>query len=176
MAAPDPNVTKLDTAQLKALGALANLRGMRKQSQYVFLGLPLYSIALGPDVAKGEWRGHARGVFALGDVATGLIAVGGMAMGGIALGGLALGLVTFGGLSIAVVLAVGGAAIGPIACGGGALGIVAIGGAVAGYYAAGGVAYGSYVIDAMRQSSEAIEFFSRWPMLHWLEMIPAGRR
>jgi hypothetical protein len=176
MAAPDPNVTRLDSAQLKALSMLANLRGVRKQSEYVFLGLPLYSIALGPDLAKGEWRGHAKGVFALGDVATGLIAVGGMAMGGVAIGGLALGLLTFGGLSVAVLLAVGGAAIGTVACGGGALGIVAIGGAVAGYYAAGGVAYGSYVIDAMRQSSEAIEFFSRWPMLQWLEMIPAARR
>ncbi|HKE42453.1 MAG TPA: hypothetical protein VKG21_21700 [Casimicrobiaceae bacterium] len=54
--------------------------------------------------------------------------------------------------------------------------MIAVGGAVAGYYAAGGVAHASYVIDAIRHISEAIEFFSRWPMLHWLEMIPAARR
>ena len=91
MAAPDPNATKIDSAQLKALSALATLRGVRKQSEYDFLGLPLYSIAFGPDLAKGEWRGRAKGVFALGDVATGLIAIGGAVAGYYAAGGVAYG-------------------------------------------------------------------------------------
>ncbi|HXX85024.1 MAG TPA: hypothetical protein VEN29_13705 [Casimicrobiaceae bacterium] len=175
MALPNPNQTKLDSEQLKALAALANIKARRKQSEFVFLGLPLYSIAFGPDFAKGELRGHAKGVFAFGDIATGVFAFGGVAMGGVAFGGLALGLITFGGLSVGLFLALGGAAIGTIACGGGALGVVAVGGAAAGYYAAGGAAYGAYVLDAMRQSPEAIEFFSQWNFLQ-LFGVPQLRR
>ena len=48
---------KLDSAQLAQLQAMASAfarKGIRKQSEYVFLGLPLYSIARGPDLSKGE--------------------------------------------------------------------------------------------------------------------------
>ena len=173
MAMREPDQTKLDSAQLQALAAF---RGVRKQSEYVFLGLPLYSIATGPDLAKGEMRGHARGVLAIGDTATGIIAIGGFAMGGIALGGVALGLVAVGGFALGLLLALGGAAIGTVALGGGALGWVAIGGAAAGYYAAGGAAYGAYIVDAMHRSPEAIAFFSRWEILQWLVPILGPRR
>jgi len=176
MALPHPGQTKLDNAQLTALAALARFKGTRKQSEFVFLGLPLYSIAFGPDLEKGELRGHAKGVFAFGDMATGVVAFGGLAMGVLAFGGLALGLFTFGGLSIGLFIALGGAAIGTIACGGAALGVVAAGGAAAGYYAAGGAAYGTYVLDAMRQSPEAVEFFSQWNVLEWLGLVPKLRR
>jgi hypothetical protein len=173
MALPHLNQTKLDSAQL---AALARFKGTRKQSEFVFLGLPLYSIAFGPDFEKGELRGHAKGVFAFGDVATGVFAFGGLAIGIFAFGGLALGLFTFGGLSIGLFIAVGGAAIGTIAFGGGALGVVAVGGAAAGYYAAGGAAYGTYVLDALRQNPEAIEFFSQWNVLEWLGLVPILQR
>ena len=166
MAIREPDQTNLDSAQLQALAqTLGKIRGVRKQSEYVFLGLPLYSIALGPDLAKGEMRGHAKGVLAIGDTATGIVAFGGFAMGVIAVGGLAFGLITVGGFSIGVLLAVGGAAIGTVAGGGAALGWVAIGGAAAGHYAAAGAAYGTYVIDAMQRSPEAVAFFSQWPIL-----------
>jgi hypothetical protein len=167
MALPNLNQAKLDSDQLKALAALANFKARRKRSEFVFLGLPLYSIAFGPDFSRGEMRGHAKGFFAFGDVATGVLAFGGVAIGGVAFGALALGLMAFGGLSVGLFLALGGAAIGTIALGGGALGVVALGGAAAGYYAAGGAAYGAYVLDAMHQSREAIEFFSQWNFLHW---------
>lgn len=173
MAMREPDQLKPDTAQLQALAAF---RGVRKQSEYVFLGLPLYSIAVGPDLAKGEVRGHARGVLAIGDTATGVVAFGGFAMGVIAVGGLALGLVSLGGLSIGVLLALGGAAIGGVAFGGAALGAVAIGGAAAGYYVAAGAGYGVYVIDAMHRSREAVEFFSEWPILQLFGPIPWSRR
>ena len=177
MAMPGSDQTKLSDAQLQSLAAFAaRFRGVRKQSEYVFLGLPLYSIARGPDPEKGELRGHARGVFALGDTATGIVAVGGFAVGAIAIGGVAMGLVTLGGFSLGLLLAIGGAAIGAVASGGAALGFVAIGGAAAGYYAAGGAAYGAYVLDAMYRSPEAIEFFSRWWILGSLGPIPRLRR
>jgi len=171
-----PDLSHLDNAQVKMLAALAGFKGVRRKSEYEFLGLPLYSIAFGPDFAKGELRGRATGVVAFGDVATGIIAVGGLARGGIAIGGLAVGLVALGGLSVGLLLALGGAAIGSIAFGGAALGVVAVGGAALGYYAAGGAAYGAYVLDAMRRSPEAIEFFSQWNALQWLGVIPTQRR
>ena len=69
-------------------------------------GLPLWAIAIGPDWERGEMRGHARGIFALGDIATGWFAFGGLARGFFAFGGLAIGLFAFGGAAI------GGLAIG----------------------------------------------------------------
>jgi hypothetical protein len=68
-------------------------------------------IALGPDPARGEMRGHARGLIAIGDFATGLIAIGGISRGVVAFGGLAVGGV-----------AIGGGAVGYYACSGGAAG------------------------------------------------------
>jgi hypothetical protein len=179
VATPDPDLTKLDSAQLAQLQALASrltLNSIRKQSDYRFLGLPLYSIARGPDLAKGEMFGHARGVLAIGDRATGIIALGGFAMGGIAIGGVALGVVSIGGFSLGLLLAMGGAAVGIIAAGGAALGLVAIGGAAAGYYAAGAAAYGAYVLDAMHRNPEAVAFFSQWDALNLIGPIRALRR
>jgi hypothetical protein len=111
-------------------------RGVRRRSKRTFIGLPLWDIAYGPDIEKGEKRGRARGIIALGDVATGWLAIGGLARGGIALGGVAFGGIAIGGCAVGV-LASGGAAIGGIAIGGGALGIVAIGGGMIGVFTAG---------------------------------------
>src|SRR6266545_438784 len=144
-------------------------RGIRKRSDYEYLGMPLWSVALGPDFARGEMRGHAKGVIAIGDMATGVIALGGLARGLFAFGGLAAGVVAFGGLAIGG-LTLGGLAIGIVAFGGGAVGWVAVGGAAAGYYAAGGAAFGAYVISAMERSPEAIAFFTQWEWLR--ELLP----
>jgi hypothetical protein len=134
-------------------------RGIRRRSSLEFAGLPLYDVALGPDPEKGEFRGHARGILAIGDMATGVIAVGGLARGIVALGGLAVGLLALGGLSIGLLLALGGAAIGGVAIGGGAVGGVAVGGGAAGYYACGGGVYGHAVVGAVQRDQEAVEFF-----------------
>lgn len=134
-------------------------RGRRWRSDFELLGLPLVAVALGPDPEKGEWRGHARGVVAIGDVATGVLAVGGLARGVVALGGLSLGLVSFGGMAIGLLLAIGGGAVGGLALGGAAAGGVAVGGAAAGRYACGGGAYGTAVISPTRSDPEALEFF-----------------
>ena len=137
-------------------------RSIRKRSSRMVWGLPLYDIAMGPDPAKGEPRGHARGIVAIGDFATGVLALGGVARGIVAVGGLALGLLLgVGGLCTGA-LAFGGLAVGGIAIGGGAIGGIAIGGGAFGYYAVGGGALGEHVIDGMRQDPEAVRFFSDW--------------
>lgn len=136
-------------------------RAFRRHSGMTIAGVPLLDIALGPDFAHGEIRGHAKGIVAIGDVATGVLAIGGIARGVVAFGGIAIGLLGFGGLSLAALAAAGGVAIGGVAVGGAALGAVAIGGAAGGYYACGGAAVGDHVVTATsdRSDVEAERFF-----------------
>lgn len=148
--------------EVAALKCGSGGRGVRKRSRNYVWGLPLYDIAVGPDPDKNEIRGHARGIIAIGDIATGILALGGLARGFVAFGGLALGAVTFGGCSIGILLAVGGLAVGSVALGGGAIGVVAVGGGAFGYYACGGGAFGKHVISGMGQDPEAVRFFGKW--------------
>ena len=134
-------------------------KSIRRQSALRFAGLPLWSVAIGPDFAKGEIRGHAKGILAFGDMATGVVAAGGLARGVVAFGGLAIGLASFGGLGLGLIVALGG----------GAAGVVAIGGGAAGHYAMGGGAVGTHVLSASECDADALDFFSRafewWPQL-----------
>jgi hypothetical protein len=139
-------------------GGLA-LRGVRKRASWGIGDIPAYDIALGPDPERGEMRGHAKGIIAVGDIATGFVALGGLARGVFAFGGVAAGLVSLGGLSVGILGAIGGLAIGSLALGGAAVGGVAVGGAAAGYYACGGGAAGTHVVGAMRRDPVAEEFF-----------------
>lgn len=171
MPAPDRSTPRRDGATTPSPAAL---RGVRRRSDYEYLGLPLWSVAMGPDPEKGEVRGHAKGILAIGDIATGLVAIGGLARGGIAVGGLAIGLVAVGGLAVGA-FACGGLAIGILAFGGGAAGWAAVGGAAAGVYAMGGAAWGAHVISAVERSPEAVAFFSQWEPLQAL-LLNARRR
>jgi hypothetical protein len=137
-------------------------RTIRRQSSRTFCGLPLWAIAIGPDWEHGEMRGHARGIFAFGDMATGWFACGGLARGIFAVGGLAIGVFAFGGGAIGVLVAIGGGAIGGIALGGAAIGLVAIGGGAVGYYACGGGAAGVHTISAVHRDPAAVEFFQQY--------------
>ena len=137
-------------------------KGVRKQSKTTLLGLPLVSIAVGPDFEKGERRGHAKGIIAIGDIATGVLAIGGVAFGGMAIGGCAIGLIALGGCALSILLAVGGLALGTVALGGCAIGLVAVGGMAIGYYAFGGGAIGVHIINGMGQSPEAVQFFEQF--------------
>ena len=170
MPAPDSLRSK-NTGENLAMAVTA--RGVRRRSDYVYLGMPLWCIAVGPDLAHGEMRGHAKGVLALGDMATGIVAIGGLARGVFAIGGLAVGIVAVGGFALGG-LALGGLAIGVAALGGGAIGWVAIGGAAAGFYAAGGAAWGTYVVSAQERAPEAVAFFTQWDALRAL--VPMMRR
>ena len=120
--------------------------GKRYRSKATLFGLPVIDIALGPK--GGEFRGRARGIIAIGDVATGGIAIGGVARGVVAVGGLAVGGFTFGGGSIGLFTALGGGAIGGIAVGGGAMGGIAQGGGALGFVAQGGGAVGYFARGA----------------------------
>jgi hypothetical protein len=106
--------------QLLSAPALAGfpVKSIRRESPRKFFGLPLWAIAVGSDWERGEMRGHARGIFAFGDIATGWFAFGGLARGFVAFGGLAIGLFAFGGLAIGILVAVGGGTIGGLAFGG----------------------------------------------------------
>ena len=144
-----------ELAAVRAYGG----RAVRRRATWGIGNLPFWEVAVCPDPGRGEARGHAKAVVAVGDIATGFVAVGGWARGVVALGGLATGLLSLGGLSIGILAAVGGLAIGTVAFGGGAVGKVAIGGGAVGEYACGGGAAGTHVISAARQDPEAEAFF-----------------
>jgi hypothetical protein len=142
--------------------------GRRYKSPIVIFGLPLLHIALGPD--DEEKTGRAKGIIAIGDVATGWLALGGFARGIIAIGGFSIGVISFGGWSIGLLtagggalglIAMGGGAAGGLAMAGGAVGFVAQGGAAVGYYAEGGGVIGRHVLAPFRQDREARECFAR---------------
>lgn len=149
-------------SEVAALRSTRYFTGVRKRSTGSLWGIPLYDIAFGPDFERGEIRGHARGIIAIGDVATGLVAMGGMARGLVAVGGLALGGLALGGCSIGVLAAIGGLAVGGIAAGGAAVGLIAIGGGAYGYYAMGGSCAGEHILSATQRDPEAIRFFHAW--------------
>lgn len=109
------------------------------KSKRTLFGLPLVHIHLGWGFC------HAKGILAIGNVATGLFAFGGVALGLFALGGVSLGLLALGGLALALLAAVGGLAIGAIAVGGLAVGLLALGGLAVGVYAMGGAAIASQI-------------------------------
>jgi hypothetical protein len=137
------------------------LRGVRWSSSIRLSDLPLVVIAMGPDPARQEIRGHARGIIAIGDIATGVVAVGGVARGGVAIGGVAVGLVSVGGLGVGV-LALGGLAVGGLALGGAAIGGVALGGLAVGYYAVGGVAFGPHAFGPLAGMETLPSWLGRW--------------
>lgn len=173
----DEEFTQAKTQLLVAQqGSRFPANGIRRQSATQIGGLPLWSVALGPDWERGEMRGHARGVFAVGDMATGIFACGGVARGIFAFGGLAIGVVAVGGGAIGVLLAIGGGAVGAIAFGGAAVGGVAVGGVAVGggacgYYALGGGAAGVHAISAAQQDPDpaAVAFFQQY--LPWLTTL-----
>ena len=112
---------------------LGGRRGsIRKRSAAKLFGLPLWEISKGPDPEHGERRGHARAIFAVGDVADGVIALGGISRGVIAIGGISMGIFTLGGIAIGLATAVGGVAAAPFAMGGVAFGIATVGGVAVG--------------------------------------------
>ena len=109
------------------------------KSKRTLFGLPLVHINCGPGV---HW---ARGIIAVGDIATGFVALGGIAVGLVSLGALSLGLLlALGALSVGVI-SVGGFALGLTAWGGFAFGLLSVGGISFGVYAAGGVVCASRV-------------------------------
>ena len=107
-------------------------RAMEYRSEQVLGSLPVLHVSVGGRQVDGRYRlGRARGVVAVGDVATGLVAIGGVAIGLVSVGGVAVGLVALGAVAIGLV-AVGAVAIGLFAAGAVAIGLTAMGAVTAG--------------------------------------------
>lgn len=114
-------------------------RAVRYQSETKFLGVPVISIAAGK--YGPERIGRAKGIIAIGDMATGVIAIGLFARGVLALGVCSLGVISFGSFAIGL-CAFGAISVGMLAIGGVAVGGVALGGvAIGALRAIGGLAY-----------------------------------
>lgn len=109
------------------------------KSQRTLWGLPLVHIHF-----QNRGIARARGIIAIGNIATGFVAVGALAVGLLSFGGVALGLIALGGVAIGLLLSIAGVSIGTVALGGVALGLIAIGGVALGYVALGGCASGIY--------------------------------
>ncbi len=138
---------------------------VRMRSEKTLFGLPLLDIASGPDPDRGEERGTAHGIIAIGDEARGWLAMGGKARGVIAMGGQARGLLAMGGRArglIAMggqpagVLAMGGAPVGLVAMGGVAVGAIAVGGLALGVLAAGGRAAGLIHLESVKRKQPGL--------------------
>lgn len=109
------------------------------KSKKQLFGLPLVHINIGWGFRK------AKGIIAIGNIATGFLSIGGVSMGILSLGALSTGLLSIGGISLALLIAFGGLAIGTVAVGGAAFGVFAVGGAAIGVYSLGGLAVGSRI-------------------------------
>lgn len=94
------------------------------RSRRTLLGLPLVHINL-----RDRGLCRAKGIIAIGNVATGFLAIGGFSAGLLSIGGLGVGLLTLGGLSVGIAAAAGLAAGLLLALGGGAFSLgLALGG------------------------------------------------
>ena len=153
--------------------------GKRYRSKATLVGLPVIDIALGP--SETEMRGKARGIIAIGDVATGWLAIGGMARGIVAIGGMSVGVFALGGMSIGLLTALGGfaAALG-LAAGGGAVGGIATGGGAVGIIAQGGGAWGLFTRDGSSWGRPTPPVFQhlKWllgptPLSAWIPLLIA---
>lgn len=120
-----------------------------KSSRTLF-GLPLVHINVGRGL---HW---ARGIVAIGNVATGLVALGGFSAGLCAVGGISAGLLSLAGIALGGAAA-GGVALGAAAFGACAIGLLSVGVCAVGQFAAGISAYGNALAVGMAALSPAVE-------------------
>lgn len=103
-------------------------------SKRTLWGLPLVQINLGRGLRR------ARGVIAIGNIATGFVSIGAVSVGLVSFGAVSLGLLALGAFTLGL-LAAGAISIGLLAVGGIAVGLLSFGGVAVGVYAVGGCAY-----------------------------------
>ena len=113
-------------------------------------GLPLVHVNFG----LGHYR--AKGIFAIGNVATGLIAIGFVSVGLIGWGLLSLGLFAFCAIALGLLFGAGAVATGVLAFGGVAIGVMCFGGVTVGYIAVGGCAVGHVALGGYAQGFYAV--------------------
>jgi transcriptional regulator with XRE-family HTH domain len=109
------------------------------KSKQVMYGLPLVHINIG-------WKPRkAKGILAIGNIATGFLSIGLIAKGLLSIGLLSMGIISIGVLSLALLLAVGSISIGTFSLGAVAVGIFTLGAVSVGVYSVGAVAAASRV-------------------------------
>ncbi|MDR0324817.1 MAG: helix-turn-helix domain-containing protein [Oscillospiraceae bacterium] len=109
------------------------------KSKRTLFGLPLLHVNIGFGAKK------AKGVLAIGNIATGIVSIGLFARGLLSFGLLSIGVLAFGTLATGLLLAVGGVAAGTIAVGAVAIGIFALGAVAVGMFSFGAVAAASHI-------------------------------
>ena len=109
------------------------------KSKRTLFGLPLVHINM-----NNGGLCRAKGIIAIGNVATGVISLGAFSFGGIALGAVNLGVISVGALAVGL-LSLGAAAAGVLACGAMSLGVLALGGIAKGVFAIGNIASASQI-------------------------------
>ncbi|MCM1130582.1 MAG: helix-turn-helix domain-containing protein [Roseburia sp.] len=95
-------------------------------------GLPLVHIHFGVGVY------YAKGIIAIGNIATGVISIGLLSVGVFTFGLLGLGLITWACFSLGLLMSLGAISIGALAFGGVAIGLFSFGGLSIGLYSFGG--------------------------------------
>lgn len=120
---------------------IQNVRSWRYEyrSKREFCGLPLVHV----NICDRGFAG-AKGIIAIGNVATGVVAVGALSVGVLSFGAVSVGLLALGAVAFGLVSAAA-IAVGLLAFGAIAIGYLAIGGCAIGIYAAGGAAAGARV-------------------------------
>lgn len=114
-------------------------RDYEYKSKRTLFGLPLVHINTGRGIKR------AKGIIAIGNVATGFISIGLLSVGLLSFGALSAGLIGFGALCIGLVLAVGAISVGFFAAGAIAVGVIALGALSIGVYSIGACAIASRV-------------------------------
>jgi len=109
------------------------------KSEAEMFGMPLVHIHIGFGAKK------AKGVIAIGNLATGLISIGLLSTGLISFGLLSLGLISAGILSLGLLISTGTIALGGLAIGAVSIGIVSIGAVSIGMYSLGAAAIATRV-------------------------------
>lgn len=109
------------------------------KSTKTLFGLPLVHINIGRGLRK------AKGIVAIGNIATGFLSIGMVAGGLLSIGIASLGVISFGVLSVGALLAIGALSLGVISIGAVAVGVFTMGALSAGMFSIGAVAAGTHI-------------------------------
>jgi len=107
------------------------------KSEKIVFGMPLVHVHIGFGLKK------AKGIIAIGNIATGFISLGLLSTGFLSFGILGLGLLSFSVFALGLLLAVGSVS----------LGLISIGAVALGFFTVGAVSVGAYSIGAVASAS-----------------------
>lgn len=109
------------------------------KSKKIVFGMPLVHINI------GFGRKKAKGIIAIGNIASGLVSIGFVSFGLISMGLVSIGLLSFGIIAIGALLAAGAISVGTISFGAIALGIFATGAISAGMFSIGAISAATHI-------------------------------